>query len=234
MITLAPPAIQVVLAVLTVGGAMAAHAVGRIADALLAMLRRDLGGPMFVAPKAGVGAVLAVHMAGGAGGVVRRRQAEPATVFEVGGCPVPGRVALSARATCVSMDCVSGRSMAVRTTAAKVRPQKGVVEALRDVACQARTGMVGVAGRAVPGRERLVEGRTGPGDRRAFRGPPSDVLDGVALLAALAGDTPEGRVAGEAILLQGVVRRDQVAGAHHLMRANEHERYDRDERRRDG
>lgn len=165
---------------------------------------------------------------------MRRRQAEPATVVERGGRPAAGRVTLGARGTGLAMERVRRRPVAVCATAAEVRPQKRVVEASREVACQARAGMVGVAGRAVPGHDRLVEGRTRPGDRRALRRPPPDVLHGMTLLAALACDTPEWRMASEAVLLQRGVRRDQVPGAHHLVWAHERERDHGDERRRDG
>ena len=189
-----------------VAAAVAAHAMGEVADTFLHVLAADIGHRVFMAAVAGVGAVVVADMAGGAGRVVVFVQHKVLGVVKSSRCPLGAGVALRTVAADLPMQRVSGRGVAALALAGGSGVQQAVVKAALQVVT-AHTRVVAVAADAILAGQRLVERCAAErlGNRGAQGGQLADVGWLVAADALGRAGAGESAVAGEAVGVDGLV-----------------------------
>lgn len=209
--------------------AVAADAVLNVGDPFLAMLGDYSCLLMLMASVAGVLLVIAAQVAGRAGGVVIAVEQEIAAVVECRGFPVRR---LMTRRTCqrlAAMQIIARSHVTRLAVSARVGLQQGMIELHCTGLGQSRPRVIAVAGHTIGFGKRLMECRASfrLGDRHAPGGAQADIGDDMAGSAAISRRAPKRRMACKAIVLQRRMRRDQVPGADHFMRAGEAEGDDR-------
>lgn len=215
--------------------AVTADAVLDVSDTFLAVFGNDPGLLMLMATKAGVLLVIASQMACCAGGVVIIIEQEIAAVIKRRRFPVRRLVTARASQRLAAMQIILRRRVAGLASGARVVLQQGMVERYRAGLGQSRSRVIAVAGHAVGLSQRLMECRKPVRLRNCdtFGGAQADIGHDMASGAAFRRGPAERRVARKAVALERRMRRNQVAGANHFMRAHEakgkdHRQYQRD------
>ena len=223
MINRPPPATLAAFASISLGTAVTADTVGDVGHPFLAVFGKDLCRLMFVATVAGVAPVVAAEVAGCTGSVVVAIEHKIPVVGESCWFPASGLVTRPAWQVLPAMQFVSRRCVAGLAPRPCAGFEQCMIEADRTRLDQCRWRVITVAGKAIGLGQRLM--KCGPRCQlpncRALGGAHTDVRDNMAGYAALGRCPPQRDMAGEAVVLQRRMRRDQVAWAHHLVRSDE-------------
>ena len=209
--------------------AVAAGTIPNVGDPFLAVLGDDPGLPMLVASVAGVLLVNAAQVASCAGSVVIAVEQEIAAMIESRGIPARR---LMTRRTCqrlAAMQIIARSHVTRVAVSARVGIQQGMIQLHCTGLGQSRPRMIAVAGHTIGFGKRLMECRASfrLGYCNSLGGAQADISDEMAGSAAIGRRPLKWRVACEAIVLQRRMRRNEVPGADHFMRAGEAEVDDR-------
>ncbi len=221
-------ALLVAIAALVVG-VVAARAVLDVADAFFQVLGHHAALLMLVAAIASVPAIVPAGVARRACDVVIGIERKDAAMVEHRWLPACAAMALRTgrgrrrRA----MERIAGGIVTRATLRADFRLQQTVIERKRPLARKRGRRMIAMACGAVLLDKSLMKHRAPPVglDRNTFRRATPDIGHHVTRHATLGRGALKGRVTGEAVVLQRLVRGHQLAGADHLVRIDERECY---------
>ena len=186
------------------------------AHAFLPVQGDDPGGLVLMTAITGRALEIVAKVAGRAGDIMISVEPEEAVMRKRRGPPAGCAMALTAvRAAQLPVERVGWGHMATGAGCARLRPQQRMVELRQMMAGQSGPGMIGVTGHAFCFNQLLVKHGLAARQRPALGREQTNAISRVTGEAAIGSRAPQGCVAGETILRESGMRRDNGPGRDH-------------------